>query len=177
MNEEILREIHKYIKIPKSINIGDKLYYEQYSDNKDIVNSLTYQKDLSNNNWIGFIKLLEIRSQAEFNGQLLCEEINNDMKIFMAEDEEYLQVISNDDEEKIPLQKKQVNIGVDSCSYNMKVDDIELTVDTSINGLIGFVREYFSNEGILRGIAVTIACNDNFDIAKTQIDKLFTSVA
>lgn len=170
---KILNKAEGAISMPKKIRIGDPMYFRSGSGLE-----YTYSKVFrGKSNWACSIEVVESLVTCPPN-QFLKETFQyKDMcfKIYLAYDEKMLSLLKEG--KRYTRQKEKVTeLGVDSASYILDINDNYELIRTGGDGSIGYVCEYFTKtklEGII--IEATLPRHDGFDYIYTKrfFEKIF----
>lgn len=168
---KVLSEISMEVSMPKKLYVGDPLYFEEYEGAK--LKSLTYAKSFrGKSDWIGKVKLTQKEDSFEMGGEVI-KYIDLEIEIYLAPNEKLLNIYA--DNMKFSYQKtKTVDIGVDSASYVLGVNDREIKVSTMSDGFFGTVMEFY-NKSKLEGITIGLSTGEHsdFERVKSELEYLF----
>lgn len=176
MEEKItlLRKAEGSMAMPKKIKIGDPMYFEegnglQYTYNKSYRGKADWHCSLEIvENSISYMSDIPGEGETSFN--------DISFTAYMAYDEKMLSLIKQN--KLYSTQKEKVTqLGVDTASYILDINNFDVTIRTGGDGMIGYVCEYYTKTRLDAVVVeVTMPCYDNdndFDDNKKLLERLF----
>lgn len=160
------------VKCPKHIRFGDPMYFEEYKGTK--LKSLVVDQKIPE----GFSARVVIKEE-ELDPELIPGVFIRSMTIYMAP-EKYLDTYVEDQYYK-GQQVSEKEIGVDTATYLLQVDDRYDEIKTGGDGGFGGYYEFFRKEGrkkIVDSIWVSVTLPDtySFDDARRMVSYYFDDV-
>lgn len=157
------------ISMPKTIIIGDPLYFENYPERTDLVYSRNFR---GKKEWLGYISLKEIEEEYEIDNKTYKYTTFRFNAIF-APDKEKLELYKRGNCFKTQTYKI-TEIGVDTAEYLIQINNVSDTIKTQGDGYWGNVVEFYKYSK-LEGISIDMTLPDyfSFEEAKKEIEYLF----
>lgn len=169
----VLRKAEGNIPMLKRIKIGDPLYFEKGTG----LNHTYYKTFRSKNDWESFIEVCEneIECTIDDNSNETMKFKDLSIKLYLAYDKKMIQLIKAN---KLYTRQrtKVTELGVDTASYILGVNNEEVIIKTGGDGSIGYVCEYFTKTRMdALVIEVTLPCEDDrdFNDNKRLVESLF----
>lgn len=173
MEEKIIKKSESRIDMPKSIKIGDPLYFETGDGLK-----YTYSKSFKGKK--DWACILEVKESIltfppdEYSSESMKFN-ETSFTVILAYDETMLNLIKNN---KMYTRQsiKDTRLGVDTAEYILGINSLDIEIKTGGDGSIGFVREYYTKsklEAILIDISISEHGEANYNYAKKVLEKLF----
>lgn len=152
---ELLRKESFNVVMPKKIKIGDPYYFEQFQEDKQKLNKLTYNATFrGKEKWVGKMHVIEEKLVDDSMGISSTFNAVRFICVF-AEDEKLADLLL---ENKIYKGQKvsSIAIGVDTAEYEVAIDDRYLEFHTGADGYWGDVYEIYNGS---KKVGITIALN------------------
>lgn len=175
MEEKItlVKKAQAEIGMIKKIRIGDPMYFE---DGDAITHTYT-RSFRGKSNWVAKLEIVEnkvtcppdqyIKEEFEF------EDIS--FRLYLAYDKTMLNLIENN--KLYSTQKEKVTeLGVDSASYILDVNNVDVVIYTGADGSIGYVCEYYTKnklDAVAMEITMPAISDDDFERNKKTLEALF----
>lgn len=169
--KKVLSQVSKTITMPKNISIGDPLYFEEQDE--ATLKSLTYSKDFSKfSNWVSSLSVIKYQDSFEFEGEDITYE-QVEFFIYLAPNEQLLKIYKEGDVLRSQRQEN-IDIGVDTARYIVKVDDREVEIRTMSDGFFGYTLELYKGSN-LEGVLINLDTGEysDFDRVKSDLEYLF----
>lgn len=173
---KVLKKAEGRMSMPKKITIGDPMYFED-----GVGLQYTYSKSFrGKSDWKCALEVSEnlITCQPDefFKEGLKYTDVS--FKIYLAYDEKMLSLLRAN---KMYTRQKEktTELGVDSASYIISVNNDEELIKTGGDGCIGGVSEYFTKNK-LEGVIIEATLSDytgyDYESAKKLFQMLFDCV-
>ena len=164
---KMIKEIQTSIPMPKTISIGDPLYFEQYKDQPQRLAQLVYQGSFRRPSWKAAVKLVQTEETYEFGGEEKSYPLYS-LIVACAPNDEFLNTYLQ--EEYFSGQRvKSTEIGVDSAKYAIEINEYGIIVNTGSDGGFGAVNEFYRGQK-LEGILIVLSLGDLYDFEDHQKD-------
>lgn len=170
---KVLKKAEGRMPMVKKIKIGDPMYFEEGGTGLKYTYSKSFrQKD----NWKCVLEvsenLITCPPDEYFKEGLEYKDIS--FKAYLAYDEKMLSLLR---ENKMYTRQKEksTQLGVDSASYIISVNNNEVLIRTGADGWIGGVAEYFTKSK-LEGVIIETTLSDYTGYAFESAKKLFESL-
>ena len=172
MSDKLIQQISKNIGMVKNIKIGDPMYFEEFK-NSPLLDTLVYDRRFrGKGDWVGFVSIKEFEDSfdAEY-GPVTLSYI--DIELSFAPNEELLNIYKRGLHYSYQKVKPQ-QIGVDTASYTISINDITSLIRTGTDGYLGDIFEYY-NKNKLEGIYISLGTGDceDFSSIKEMVETLF----
>ena len=149
--EKIIRESVHSIKPFKHIRIGDPFYFEKIEQKGDKPNRYTKLVCDTKTSCckVGAVIIKEV----EITDEMLPDPfININVDIFLAKDEEQLEIYKSGRWYGEDTQKRDYELGCDTARFEIEVDGRYDEVHTGADGYYGFVKEMKQYFGFMAGL-------------------------